>query len=76
MDIIMPGKYDGVEATLKINNLFSDIKNRPKVVAVTASVLDGACEKYKKEGKMDACIYKPIDKIHQVTKVLRSLGFV
>ncbi len=75
IDIIMPGKYDGVEATKKINLMFKDIKHRPKIVAVTASVLDGAGEKYKKEGKMDGCIYKPIDKIQKVTKALRDLGF-
>lgn len=75
MDIIMPGKYDGVEATKMINKMFNDIQDRPKIVAVTASVLDGAGEKYKKEGKMDGCIYKPIDKIQKVTKVLRELGF-
>ena len=75
MDIIMPGKFDGVEATKQINQMFKDIKQRPKIVAVTASVLDGAGEKYKKEGKMDGCIYKPIDKIQKVTKILRELGF-
>lgn len=75
MDIIMPGKYDGLEATKQINKMFNDIKHRPKIVAVTASVLDGAGEKYKKEGNMDGCIYKPIDKIQKVTKVLRDLGF-
>ena len=75
MDIIMPGKYDGVQASKHINRLFTNINLRPKIVAVTASVLDGACEKYKKEGKMDGCIYKPIDKIQKVTSVLRQLGF-
>jgi signal transduction histidine kinase/response regulator RpfG family c-di-GMP phosphodiesterase len=75
MDIIMPGKYDGVEATKKINKMFRNLKLRPKVIATTASVLDGACERYKKEGKMDGCIYKPIDKIRKVTDVLRPLGF-
>ena len=76
MDIIMPGKYDGVQASKYITKLFTSIKLRPKIVAVTASVLDGACEQYKKDGKMDGCIYKPIDKIQKVTSVLRQLGFI
>jgi signal transduction histidine kinase/DNA-binding response OmpR family regulator len=75
MDIIMPGKYDGVEATKEINKLFPNKELRPKIIAVTASVLDGACERYKQEGKMDGCIYKPIDKIQKVTAELRRLGF-
>jgi len=75
MDIIMPGKYDGVEASKKIDKLFQR-GGKPKVVAVTASVFDGAVEQYLSEGKMDGCIIKPIDKIRNITDVIRPLGFL
>ncbi len=76
MDIIMPGKYDGVSASKKINKMFHNLKHRPKIVAVTASVLDDSLELYKKEGKMNGYIEKPIDKIRKITDVLRPIGFI
>jgi signal transduction histidine kinase/DNA-binding response OmpR family regulator len=74
MDIIMPGKYDGVDASKKIRKLLKYV-DKPKIVAVTASVFDGAIDQYLKEGQMDGFITKPIDKIQRITDTLRSLGF-
>lgn len=76
MDIIMPGKYDGVEASKKITKLFNDLSLRPKIVAVTASVFDGAIDTYMTEGQMDTFISKPIDKIERITHALHKIGFV
>jgi len=75
MDIIMPGKYNGVDASKKITQLFKRLEDRPKIVAVTASVFDGAVDDYITEGQMDGYIAKPIDKIQRITEVLRGLGF-
>lgn len=75
MDIIMPGKYNGVEASKRITQLFKKLENRPKIIAVTASVFDGAVDQYITEGQMDGYIAKPIDKIQRITEVLRKLGF-
>jgi len=74
MDIIMPGKYDGVDASKKIRKMIKNV-DKPKIVAVTASVFDGAIDQYLKEGQMDGFITKPIDKIQRITDTLRSLGF-
>lgn len=76
MDIIMPGKYDGVEASKKITKMFNDLSLRPKIVAVTASVFDGAIDTYMTEGQMDTFISKPIDKIERITHALHKIGFV
>ena len=76
MDIIMPGKYDGVAASKKITKLFRNLDERPKIVAVTASIFDGVVDQYMNDGQMDGFITKPIDKIHCITKVLREIGFV
>jgi len=76
MDIIMPGKYDGVEASKKITKLFNDLTLRPKIVAVTASVFDGAIDTYMKDGQMDTYISKPIDKIERITHALHKIGFI
>lgn len=75
MDIIMPGKYDGVKASKKITKLFRNLDERPKIVAVTASIFDGVVDQYMNDGQMDGFITKPIDKIQCITKVLRELGF-
>jgi signal transduction histidine kinase/DNA-binding response OmpR family regulator len=75
MDIIMPGKYDGVDAAKRIHKLFKH-GGKPKIVAVTASVFDGAVEQYLIEGQMDGYITKPIDKIKNITDCIRNLGFV
>lgn len=76
MDIIMPGKYDGVMASKKITKLFRNIDERPKIVAVTASLFDGVVDQYMTDGQMDGFITKPIDRIQCITKVLRNIGFV
>jgi signal transduction histidine kinase/PleD family two-component response regulator len=76
MDIIMPGKYDGVAASKKITQLFRSLDERPKIVAVTASIFDGVVEQYMTDGQMDGFITKPIDKIDCITKVLRNIGFL
>jgi len=70
----MPGKYDGVDASKKIRKILKNVE-KPKIVAVTASVFDGAIDQYLKEGQMDGFITKPIDKIQRITDTLRSLGF-
>lgn len=76
MDIIMPGKYDGVTASKKITKLFRSLDERPKILAVTASIFDGVVDQYMNDGQMDGFITKPIDKIQCITKVLREIGFV
>jgi CheY-like chemotaxis protein len=73
MDIIMPGKYDGVEASKRIVKMHD--KSKPKIIAVTASIFDGAIEKYMMDGQMDGYITKPIDQIQRITTVFRKLGF-
>lgn len=74
MDVIMPGKYDGVVASKKITKLFRSLKERPKIIAVTASIFDGVVDQYMTDGQMDGFITKPIDKIQCITKVLQSIG--
>lgn len=74
MDIVMPGKYDGLEASRKIHGMFKTDK-RPIIVAITASVIGGNIESYLEDGTIRSVIEKPVDKIRKITNVLRPLGF-
>lgn len=59
MDIQMP-IMDGVEASVRIDELFKRRRDRPKIVAVTANAMHGDRERYIEEGRMDDYISKPI----------------
>ena len=59
MDILMP-KLDGYTATKKIKHLFSDEIYLPKIIAITANVMEGDKKRYLRI--MDGYIDKPIDR--------------
>lgn len=70
MDIIMP-KMDGITATKKITEMFA-ARKRPKIIAVTARIIDNAHEEYLKEG-MDDVIFKPIVRISSLIEKIANI---
>jgi CheY-like chemotaxis protein len=69
MDVQMP-EMDGVEATTKIREKFSD--NRPWIIALTANALHGDRERYLGVG-MDDYVSKPI-RVDDLVKALVQAG--
>ena len=61
MDIVMP-EMDGITASKKITEMFNSRSLRPKIIAVTANVMNGDRERCIDDGEMDAYISKPINK--------------
>ncbi len=61
MDIVMP-EMSGIEASKRIIDLFERRSLCPKIIAVTANVMEGDRESCINMGKMDDYIAKPINK--------------
>jgi len=72
MDVVMP-KMDGIQATREINTMFPQRKYRPKIIAVTARVMDDADHEYRECG-MDDVIFKPISQISQLAEKLNLVA--
>ncbi len=61
MDIVMP-EMSGIEASRRIIDMFERRSLCPKIIAVTANVMDGDKETCLNHGKMDDYIAKPINR--------------
>lgn len=70
MDISMP-KMDGLETTRRLLEYYTD-KESPKIIAMTANVMEGDREKYLKAG-MNDYIPKPI-KIEKIKQVIQQIN--
>lgn len=67
LDLKMP-RMDGLTASKQINELYKhDRKNRPYIVALTASAMKGDREYYIREGGMDDYMTKPVVKQELIT---------
>lgn len=67
MDHIMPG-MDGIETTINIRAMEGEYFKKVPVIALTANVVDGVMEEYRKAG-MDSCLFKPFS-LEQIEKKL------
>lgn len=72
MDIKMPIK-DGITATKDINKLYQQAKKeRPPIIAITASVLNNQKDKYITECQFSDYITKPITNIDIISRAINS----
>ena len=65
-------EMDGMEASRLITKMYKNRSHRPKIVAVTARVVEGAEKEYLENAYMDDIIYKPIEDIRVVSQCLEK----